>query len=127
MSAVTRLRGGTGTYDLNTWVTEIQAGSYALMDTAYGGLGLPFEQALSILATVISVERAGSPSATRPQVTRDGPRQPVDRGPRGLVLLGRARHFFAPGARRDMIRVLPLMSTRPSPITRLSTSPTVTR
>lgn len=46
--------GGTGTYDLNTWVTEIQAGSYALMDTAYGGLGLPFSQALSILATVIS-------------------------------------------------------------------------
>jgi D-serine deaminase-like pyridoxal phosphate-dependent protein len=46
--------GGTGTYDLNTWVTEIQAGSYALMDTAYGSLGLPFSQALSILATVIS-------------------------------------------------------------------------
>ena len=24
--------GGTGTYDLNMWATEIQAGSYALMD-----------------------------------------------------------------------------------------------
>ena len=47
--------GGTGTYDLNTWATEIQAGSYALMDTAYGKLGLPFAQALSILSTVISV------------------------------------------------------------------------
>jgi D-threonine aldolase len=47
--------GGTGTYDLNTWATEIQAGSYALMDTAYGKLGLPFVQALSILSTVISV------------------------------------------------------------------------
>ena len=47
--------GGTGTYDLNTWATEIQAGSYALMDTAYGKLGLPFVQALSVLATVISV------------------------------------------------------------------------
>ncbi len=47
--------GGTGTYDLNTWATEIQAGSYALMDTAYGKLGLPFAQALSVLATVISV------------------------------------------------------------------------
>jgi D-serine deaminase-like pyridoxal phosphate-dependent protein/ADP-ribose pyrophosphatase YjhB (NUDIX family) len=46
--------GGTGTYDLNTWATEIQAGSYALMDTAYGKLGLPFRPALSILATVIS-------------------------------------------------------------------------
>jgi D-serine deaminase-like pyridoxal phosphate-dependent protein len=47
--------GGTGTYDINTWATEIQAGSYALMDTAYGKLGLPFGQALSVLATVISV------------------------------------------------------------------------
>jgi D-serine deaminase-like pyridoxal phosphate-dependent protein len=47
--------GGTGTYDLNRWATEIQAGSYALMDTAYGKLGLPFAQALTVLATVISV------------------------------------------------------------------------
>jgi D-serine deaminase-like pyridoxal phosphate-dependent protein len=47
--------GGTGTYDLNSWATEIQAGSYALMDTAYGKLGLPFAQALSVLSTVISV------------------------------------------------------------------------
>src|SRR5581483_4991168 len=28
--------GGTGTHALNTWANEIQAGSYALMDTAYG-------------------------------------------------------------------------------------------
>jgi D-serine deaminase-like pyridoxal phosphate-dependent protein len=47
--------GGTGTYDINTWATEIQAGSYCLMDTAYGELGLPFRQALTVLATVISV------------------------------------------------------------------------
>jgi D-serine deaminase-like pyridoxal phosphate-dependent protein len=47
--------GGTGTYDLNSWATEIQAGSYALMDTAYGKLDLPFAQALTILSTVISV------------------------------------------------------------------------
>jgi D-serine deaminase-like pyridoxal phosphate-dependent protein len=47
--------GGTGTYDCNRWATEIQAGSYALMDTAYAKLGLPFEQACQILATVVSV------------------------------------------------------------------------
>src|SRR5262249_46750721 len=47
--------GGTGTFDLNTWATEIQAGSYALMDTAYATLGLPFVHALYVLATVISV------------------------------------------------------------------------
>ena len=46
--------GGTGTYAINTWATEIQAGSYVLMDTAYGQLGLPLEQAAFVLATVIS-------------------------------------------------------------------------
>jgi D-threonine aldolase len=46
--------GGTGTYALNTWANEIQAGSYALMDTAYGSLGLPFRQAAFVLATVVS-------------------------------------------------------------------------
>jgi D-serine deaminase-like pyridoxal phosphate-dependent protein len=47
--------GGTGTWDLNGWATEIQAGSYALMDTAYAKLGLPFARALAVLATVVSV------------------------------------------------------------------------
>lgn len=49
--------GGTGTFDLHesTGVTEIQAGSYALMDTHYGSQGLPFLQALFVLGTVISV------------------------------------------------------------------------
>jgi D-threonine aldolase len=46
--------GGTGTYLVNTWANEIQAGSYALMDTAYGKLGLPFGQALFVLGTIIS-------------------------------------------------------------------------
>ncbi len=46
--------GGTGTYDLHDRVTEIQAGSYALMDTAYATLGLPFHQALFLETTVIS-------------------------------------------------------------------------
>jgi D-serine deaminase-like pyridoxal phosphate-dependent protein len=46
--------GGTGTYDCNTWANEIQAGSYALMDTAYGREGLPFRQALFIVATIVS-------------------------------------------------------------------------
>jgi D-serine deaminase-like pyridoxal phosphate-dependent protein len=49
--------GGTGTYDINHWATEIQAGSYALMDTAYGKLGLPFLQALTVLSTVVSVSK----------------------------------------------------------------------
>ncbi len=49
--------GGTGTYDIHTTtgVTEVQAGSYALMDTAYAKLALPFEQALFVVGTVIAV------------------------------------------------------------------------
>ena len=49
--------GGTGTFDLHgeTGVNEVQAGSYALMDTNYGRQGLPFEQALHVVGTVISV------------------------------------------------------------------------
>lgn len=47
--------GGTGTYDCNRSATEIQAGSYALMDTAYAKLELPFVQAFYLLSTVISV------------------------------------------------------------------------
>src|SRR5262249_23740107 len=46
--------GGTGTFDINLVATEIQAGSYALMDTAYGKLELPFRRALRVLSTVIS-------------------------------------------------------------------------
>jgi D-serine deaminase-like pyridoxal phosphate-dependent protein len=49
--------GGTGTYDVNTLATEIQAGSYALMDNAYGELDVPFRRALTVVATVISVNR----------------------------------------------------------------------
>ena len=52
--------GGTGTFDLHDRVTEVQAGSYALMDTQYATLefddkGQPFVLALSVLGTVISV------------------------------------------------------------------------
>ena len=49
--------GGTGSYDISgtiEGITEIQAGSYALMDTDYAKLGLPFEHALFVLGTVIS-------------------------------------------------------------------------
>ena len=51
--------GGTGSYDINRVANEIQAGSYALMDTAYAKLDIPFAHALTVLATVISVNRGG--------------------------------------------------------------------
>ena len=49
--------GGTGTFDLASdagALDEVQAGSYVLMDSTYGRLGLPFEQALFCRATVVS-------------------------------------------------------------------------
>ena len=51
--------GGTGNYAVNTWANEIQAGSYLLMDTAYGAQDLPFHAALTVLARVISVNKDG--------------------------------------------------------------------
>jgi D-serine deaminase-like pyridoxal phosphate-dependent protein len=55
--------GGTGTYDVSgrvNGITEVQAGSYVLMDSDYGRLDVPFEQAFWVLGTVIS-----RPGATR--------------------------------------------------------------
>ncbi len=52
--------GGTGTHHLHRrrpGVTEVQAGSYALMDSHYGAQGHPFAQACHIIGTVISVSR----------------------------------------------------------------------
>jgi D-serine deaminase-like pyridoxal phosphate-dependent protein len=46
--------GGTGTWDVNSWVTELQAGSYCLMDTEYTPHASDFENALFVQATVIS-------------------------------------------------------------------------
>lgn len=54
--------GGTMTYDISgryPGVTEIQAGSYALMDTNFRNLGSPFQCAVSLLTTVVSATRDG--------------------------------------------------------------------
>jgi D-serine deaminase-like pyridoxal phosphate-dependent protein len=46
--------GGTGTFDVNTLATEIQAGSYSLMDTYYAARDLPFRPAFFVWSTVVS-------------------------------------------------------------------------
>ena len=49
--------GSTGTWDIDTGLpelTELQAGSYVLMDLAYRREGLDFEHALTVMATVVS-------------------------------------------------------------------------
>jgi D-serine deaminase-like pyridoxal phosphate-dependent protein len=54
--------GGTGTFDLYDSndpvlgrVTEVQAGSYALMDTQYMAQRLGFHQAVVVIGTVVSI------------------------------------------------------------------------
>ena len=50
--------GGTGTFMIAghyPGITDIQAGSYVLMDSKYAGIdGIPFEQSLMLLSTVMS-------------------------------------------------------------------------
>lgn len=50
--------GATMTYDLNDWVTEVQAGTYVLMDTTFDP-HVPFEIAIGVESTVISVSSKG--------------------------------------------------------------------
>jgi len=49
--------GGTCTYAANRLATEIQAGTYALMDTTFTYPDLPFRPAMWVEATVLSVSR----------------------------------------------------------------------
>ncbi len=54
--------GGTGSVSLDVQagvLNEVQAGSFLLMDTAYRDAGVPFENALTCLSTVISRPSAG--------------------------------------------------------------------
>lgn len=57
-----RSTGGTGTYAVSgkyPGITEIQAGSYLLMDTMYVNRGAHFQRSLTVLATVISIRGGG--------------------------------------------------------------------
>jgi D-serine deaminase-like pyridoxal phosphate-dependent protein len=103
--------GGTGTYDLNTWANEIQAGSYALMDTAYAKLGLPFKQALTVLATVISTSASGFAVANcgLKALAMDHGKPDIEGG--GMVMIVSDEHITfipeTPVEVGDQIRVLP--------------------
>jgi D-serine deaminase-like pyridoxal phosphate-dependent protein len=82
--------GGTGTHDVAgryPGITEIQAGSYALMDLQYRGIAPQFACALNILSTVISRptrDRAVTDSGLKSMTTEFGLPVVVDRP--GVVL-----------------------------------------
>jgi D-serine deaminase-like pyridoxal phosphate-dependent protein len=78
--------GGSGTYDLSTEagvLNEIQAGSYVLMDSTYGKVGLPFEPALFCIATVIS-----TPTPTTAVVNAGLKAMSFEKGPPSPALPG---------------------------------------
>jgi 3-hydroxy-D-aspartate aldolase len=53
--------GSTGTWDVDLQmpdVTELQAGSYPLMDLAYSKLGVDFGHAMTVMATAVSANHA---------------------------------------------------------------------
>ena len=56
--------GGTGTYDLHDQVTEVQAGSYALMDTHYGSSRTPVQAGVLRAGNGDLVQRRRSPLPT---------------------------------------------------------------
>jgi D-serine deaminase-like pyridoxal phosphate-dependent protein len=102
--------GATGTYDLNEQATEIQAGTYALMDTQYAPLLPEFAPALWVEATVISVSE-------RYAVADCGLKAlGMDHGPPGMadadVLLVSDEHVtFRP---HDQVRVGDRVQVRPA-------------
>lgn len=54
--------GSTGTWQVDTALpelTELQAGSYVMMDLAYARAGLDFRHAMTVLATVVSANHQG--------------------------------------------------------------------
>ena len=107
--------GGTGTYDCNRWATEIQAGSYALMDTAYAQLAMPFEQAFYLLSTVISV------SAKYAVADAGLKSMGMDHGnpelPGGRVLFCSDEHVtFAPGRAEGEVLASPIEWESPTTI-----------
>jgi len=102
--------GGTGTFRINTWATEIQAGSYALMDVAYAKLGLPFELAVSVLATVISVSPGYAVAdAGLKSLGMDHGNPEIDEGHQVMFVSDEHLSFMpsAPVKVGDRLRVLP--------------------
>jgi D-threonine aldolase len=106
--------GGTGTYDLHGRVTEVQAGSYALMDSQYQRLGHPFVQAAFVVGTVVSVSAGHAVIDVGLKalgMDHGNPSLDGHRGPGGDVWFASDEHLtFAPHSRvvvGDRVHVVP--------------------
>ena len=112
--------GGTSTYSITgnyPGITEVQPGSYVLMDTSLASMeGMDFEYALAVLTTVISrpYPEKGILDVGRKGITHEGG-MPIVRGTEGaqLVMLNleHGHLILNGGARRsssgDKIELLP--------------------
>jgi D-serine deaminase-like pyridoxal phosphate-dependent protein len=96
--------GGTGTWHLHHAapgrVTEVQAGSYALLDSQYATAGGPWRQACFVIGTVVSLGRAHAVIDVGLKAMGMDHGNPVldpDRGPAGAVWFLSDEHLtFAP-------------------------------
>ena len=121
--------GATVTWDLNTWATEIQAGSYALMDTTFAPMAPAFQPALWVEATVISVAPGWAVADCGLKALGMDHGNPTIDGGAGAVLLGRARDLRARRRRQASATGSgcgPPTSTPPSPTTSASSWPAPT-
>ncbi len=87
--------GGTSTYNItgdNTIWTEIQAGSYVFMDNSYGGMGLPFREALTVLATVIHTHEGRAVTDAGIKVCTTDHGNPTVKGHPGMELRTNEEH-----------------------------------
>lgn len=92
--------GGTGTFDLNTWATEIQAGSYTLMDTAYDRARHAVSSRTPRTGHRDLREQKVRGRRLRFEGLGDGPRLADHGGRKGVVLQRRAHHVRARKHRR---------------------------
>ncbi len=113
--------GGTGSVALDVdagVLNEVQAGSFLLMDTAYRDAGVPFENALSCLTTIISrpnEERAVCDAGQKTMSRESGPPEVIGR-PGVIYLRGSDEHgsmqvdpalLEAPLNVGDVVRLIP--------------------
>ncbi len=110
--------GGSGTYEITAryaGITELECGSYATMDAKYRSVGLAFEQALTLVARVISVrgsDHAVIDAGIKALTTDFGLPQVVHPTGWALVRLSEehgvlARQGGAPLARGDRVEIVP--------------------
>jgi D-serine deaminase-like pyridoxal phosphate-dependent protein len=93
-------------------VTELQAGSYALMDMAYGKMNLGFENAAHVLATVVSAnhEQFVTVNAGYKSIASDRGYPPAVKCPAGAVYRWGGDEFgFVEGGRLELGDVVELV------------------